>query len=196
MNDGSAPPLLPDFVLVTGNRNKLLEAERILGREIPSRPIDLPEIQSLDLHEVLQAKGEEAWRRLRRPLVVEETGLELAALGGFPGPLVKWMLEAVGPEGIARTAHALGETRATARCALLYRDGERQVVAEGSTSGHLVLSARGNRGFGWDPVFVPTGQEISYAELSSAEKDRLGHRGRAWRALRRRLAGLGIDGEA
>ncbi len=176
------------FTLVTGNRNKLIEAERILGAKLECEPLDLPEIQSLDLIEVLRAKGEEAWRRLRRPVVVEETGLDLDALGGFPGPLVKWMLEAVGPEGIARTAHALGDPRATARCALIYLDGETERIAEGETSGELVLEPRGAGGFGWDPIFVPDGSQETYAELGSDIKDRLGHRGRAWRRLRQSLA--------
>lgn len=179
---------LPPFVLVTGNPNKLREAERILGFRPSALDLDLPEIQGLDLEEVLRAKGEEAWRLVGEPLVVEETGLELPALGGFPGPLVKWMLQAVGPEGIARTANALGDPRATARCALLYRDSERVVIASGSTSGRLLLEPRGSEGFGWDPIFVPEGFALTYAELTSAEKDQLGHRGRAWRALHRALA--------
>lgn len=185
MND--APASGPAFTLVTGNRNKLIEAERILDKSLACEPLDLPEIQSLDLLEVLRAKGEDAWRRLRRPVVVEETGLDLAAMGGFPGPLVKWMLEAVGPEGIARTAHALGDPRATARCALIYLDGETEQVAEGETRGELVLEPRGEGGFGWDPIFVPEGRRETYAELGSSVKDRLGHRGRAWRRLQRLL---------
>ena len=175
------------FTLVTGNRNKLIEAERILETRLEREPLDLPEIQSLDLVEVLRAKGEEAWHRLRRPVVVEETGLELAALGGFPGPLVKWMLEAVGPDGIARTAVALGDPGAVARCALIYLDGETELIAEGETRGELVLEPRGQGGFGWDPIFVPEGREETYAELGAEVKDRLGHRGKAWRRLRRAL---------
>ncbi len=177
------------FTLVTGNRNKLIEAERILELKLTCEPLDLPEIQSLDLLEVLRAKGEEAFRRLRRPVVVEETGLDLAALGGFPGPLVKWMLEAVGPGGIARTVHALGDPRATARCALIYLDGETERIAEGDTRGELVLEPRGKGGFGWDPIFVPEGRRETYAELGASVKDRLGHRGKAWRRLRRSLSG-------
>lgn len=176
------------FALVTGNPGKLAEARRLAGRELEAVDLDLPEIQSLDLLEVLGAKGEEAWRRLRRPLVVEETGLALAALSGFPGPLVKWMLQAVGPEGVARTALALGDPRAEARCALLYRDAGGAVVAEGSTRGTLVLPPRGDGGFGWDPVFEPEGESRTYGELPPEAKDALGHRGRAWRAL---LAKLG-----
>ena len=175
------------FTLVTGNRNKLIEAERILETRLEREPLDLPEIQSLDLVEVLRANGEEAWHRLRRPVVVEETGLELAALGGFPGPLVKWMLEAVGPDGIARTAVALGDPGAVARCALIYLDGETELIAEGETRGQLVLEPRGQGGFGWDPIFVPEGREETYAELRAEVKDRLGHRGKAWRRLRRAL---------
>ena len=179
------------FVLVTGNPGKLAEARRLWGRALEAIGLDLPEIQSLDLSEVLRAKGEEAWRRIGRPLVVEETGLELDALRGFPGPLVKWMLQAIGAEGIARVGLAAGEAAVTARCMLLLVDGERRVLAEGSTRGRLVLPPRGREGFGWDPVFLPEGEVLTYGELPPAEKDRLGHRGRAWRALAEQLASAG-----
>ena len=109
-------------------------------------------------------------------------------MGGFPGPLVKWMLDAVGPVGIARTANALGDPRATARCALIYLDGEVERVAEGDTRGELVLEPRGDGGFGWDPIFVPEGRRETYAELGSDVKDRLGHRGKAWRRLWRSIS--------
>ena len=62
-------------------------------------------------------------------------------------------------------------------------------MARGATAGELVLPARGVNGFGWDPVFVPLGESRSYGELSDAEKDRIGHRGRAWRELLKQLAG-------
>jgi|SRR5436190_4068256 len=174
---------LPAFVLVTGNRDKVAEARRVWPVDIEHVALDLPEIQSLDLDAVLQAKADEAWRRLGRPLVVEETGLELAALSGFPGPLVKWMLESVGATGIARAAVALGDPRATARCRLLYVDGRARTAAEGSTRGVLVAEPRGVAGFGWDPVFLPDGETRTYGELPPETKDAIGHRGQAWRAL-------------
>jgi XTP/dITP diphosphohydrolase len=183
------PPLPPlPYVLVTGNRGKLVEARRLAGPGLGAVELDLPEIQSLDLLAVLRHKGEEAWRRLGRPLVVEEAGLELAALGGFPGPLVRWMLEAAGAEGLARVALALGDPRATARAALYYRDPGRTLIAEGVTPGALVLPARGAHGFGWDPVFVPAGSARTFGELGGAEKDAVSHRGKAWRSLLAQLA--------
>jgi non-canonical purine NTP pyrophosphatase (RdgB/HAM1 family) len=174
---------LRPFTLVTGNHHKRAEVERILGFPVPCAEIELPEIQSLDLAEVLRAKAREAHRRLDRGVVVEETGLELQALGGFPGPLVKWMLAAVGAPGIARTALALGDPGAVARCQLLYWDGCEEVFGEGVSRGQLVLPPRGGDGFGWDPVFVPEGSDRTFAELGPREKDRTGHRGRAWRSL-------------
>lgn len=173
----------PPFVLVTGSAGKLAEARRICGSHLEVVAVDLPEIQSLDLRAILEAKAQEAWQRVGRPLVVEEAGLELAALNGFPGPLVKWMLEAVGAAGIARVGHALGNPRARARCLLLYRDAERSLIAEGTTDGTLVHPPRGDHGFGWDPIFLPHGSDHTFGELLGSEKDAVSHRGKAWRTL-------------
>jgi XTP/dITP diphosphohydrolase len=182
----NAPPL--PYVLVTGNPGKIAEARRLAGPGLAAIEVDLPEIQSLDLLEVLRHKGEEAWRRLHRPLVVEEAGLDLDALGGFPGPLVKWMLASVGAPGVARVALALANPRAVARAALYYRDPQRTLIAAGATAGNLVLPPRGEHGFGWDPVFLPDGADRTFGELTGPEKDALSHRGRAWRNLLARLA--------
>ena len=100
---------------------------------------------------------------------------------------MKWMLDAMGAVGIARACHGLGDPGAEARCALAYFDGERLVTAVGSTRGRLATEPAGEHGFGWDPVFIPEESDRSYAELTAGEKDRFGHRGRAWRAFRDRL---------
>jgi len=176
------------FVLVTGNAGKVAEARLAVGPGLEAVDVDLPEIQSLDYLEVLRAKADEAWRHVGRPLVVEEAGLDLAALNGFPGPLVKWMLQAVDAEGLARTAASLGNVRAAARCFLLYKDGGHEIVAEGRTEGTLVLPGRGTHGFGWDPVFLPDGSVLTFAELTGAEKGAVSHRGKAWQALAGKLS--------
>jgi non-canonical purine NTP pyrophosphatase (RdgB/HAM1 family) len=175
------------LVLATGNAGKIAEARLAVGANLEAVEVDLPEIQSLDYHEVLRAKAEEAWRRIGRPLVVEEAGLDLAALNGFPGPLVKWMLKAVGAEGLSRAAAALGDVRAAARCFLLYKDGDQEIVAEGRTDGTLVLPGRGTHGFGWDPVFLPDGSALTFAELTGTKKGAVSHRGKAWREMVARL---------
>lgn len=175
---------LAGSVLVTGNAHKLDEARRLVGRGLAARGIDLPEIQSLDLAEILAAKAQAALEACPgETVVVEDVGLELDALDGFPGPLIKWMLETMGAAGLARLAHTLGADGATARCGLLLARGDERVYAEGVTVGRLLPSPRGERGFGWDPIFVPEGEERTYAEVPARRKDAIGHRGLAWRAL-------------
>lgn len=176
-----------DFVFVTGNAGKLREAESLLGYRPESFALDLPELQSLDLREILQAKARSAFAALGRPVLVEDVSLELVAMNGFPGPLVKWMLAAAGAQGIARTAVALGDTRVRAVCGLAYLDAsngsEELRLFEGAAEGILVEGRRGEHGFGWDEVFQPAGSGRTYAELTPAEKDPSSHRGKAWRAF-------------
>ena len=179
--DRSAGSNPPSITFVSGNAGKIAEARLASGLPIEAVEVDLPEIQSLDVGEILRAKVDEAFRRLERPVVVEETCLELEALNGFPGPLVKWMLEAVGAEGIARTVQCLGNPRAKALCLLHYKGRRSELVAFGEVEGTLVLPARGANGFGWDPVFQPDGETRTFGELTPAEKLEKGHRGRAWR---------------
>ena len=182
---------LPSFLVVTGNPNKVAEAETALGRPIEFVALDLPEIQSLDLAQVVAAKAEEAWRRLGRPLVVEDTSLALAALGGFPGPLVKWLLTSVGVDGISRLGHALGDPRAVAACALVYKLGpatDDRLTATVVVPGRLADPPRGLGGFGWDPAFQPEGHDRTLGEMSDEEKDRVGPRGQVWRKLASLLA--------
>ena len=179
--------LLESATLVTGNPGKARELKRICGIEIAHEPVDLPEIQGLDLLTVLRSKTREAYRQLGRPVIVDETGLELAALNGFPGPLIKWLLQSIGAEGLGRLGQSLHDDRITAHCAVMFFDGEREVVGEGRTRGRLVFPPRGDDGFGWDPVFLPDGDGLTYAEMSAERKDEIGHRGKAWRELVRKM---------
>jgi non-canonical purine NTP pyrophosphatase (RdgB/HAM1 family) len=179
---------LDELVFVTSNHNKVREAEAVLGRRLAHRALDLPEIQSLDLAEVVRAKAASAWREIGRPALVEDTGLELAGLNGFPGALVRWLLSSVGPDGIGRIAHCFGDPRATARCLLCATDGTVEIVGEGVVEGSIAASPRGRLGFGWDSVFVPDDPGgRTYGEMSDGEKNRISHRRRAFEALRESL---------
>ena len=180
---------LGDLVFVTSNLGKLREAEAVLGRSLDHSEIDLPELQTLDLEEVVRGKARAAWERLGRPVLVEDTGLELAGLAGFPGPLVRWLLTSVGPEGICRIASCFDDPRVTARCLVCATDGSVEVFGEGVVEGTIAASPRGEGGFGWDSVFVPSDCDgRSYGEMSEDEKNRISHRHKAFVALRDALA--------
>ena len=177
--------LLEDLVFVTSNLCKLREAEAVLGHALDHRGLDLPELQSLDLEEVVRGKARMAWQRLERPVLVEDTGLELAGLGGFPGPLVRWLLVSVGPAGICRIAHCFGDAGATARCLVCATDGTTETVGEGVVEGSIAAEPNGHGGFGWDSAFIPNGGDgRTFGEMSDEEKNLISHRRLAFIALR------------
>lgn len=176
---------LEDLVFVTSNLDKLREAQEVLGTGLRHRALDLDEIQSLDLEEVVRRKAAAAHRRLGMPVLVEDTSLELAALGGFPGPLVRWLLASVGPQGICRIVLGFGDVRATARCIACASDGAAEEIGIGVVGGTISATPRGGRGFGWDCTFVPDeGDGRTFAEMEPAEKNAISHRRRAFEALR------------
>jgi non-canonical purine NTP pyrophosphatase (RdgB/HAM1 family) len=176
--------------LVTGSAGKLAEARRIVGPDLESVALDLPEIQSLDPLEVACAKARAAASEAGGWVVVDDTGLGFEALGGFPGPLIKWLLAAVAPPGIADLATKLGNDRAVVTCVVVASDGAREVVGRAEVPGRIV-APRGDCGFGWDSVFEPDDPGgATYAELDDATKDVVGHRGKAWRALLAEIEGI------
>ena len=179
---------LDDLIFVTSNLGKLREAEAVLGRSLDHRKLDLPELQTLDLEEVVRDKARSAWKQLERPVLVEDTSLELAGLGGFPGPLIRWLLVSVGPEGICRISGCFDDRRATVRCLICATDGTVDIFGEGVVEGTIAPSPRGAGGFGWDSAFIPAdGGGRSYGEMSEEEKNLISHRHRAFVALRNAL---------
>ncbi|MBK9374610.1 MAG: non-canonical purine NTP pyrophosphatase [Holophagales bacterium] len=126
------------------------------------------------------------------PVLVEDSGLSLPAWKGYPGPLTKYAVGAVGEAGFARLAHAWGDPRAEAVSNLgLAWPGASPadvVVAEGRVAGTLAPEPRGANGFGWDVIFIPAGETRTFAEMSVEEKNARSHRAKAFAELAALLA--------
>ncbi|MFN2238678.1 MAG: non-canonical purine NTP pyrophosphatase [Thermoanaerobaculia bacterium] len=178
----------PRLLFVTSNPNKALEAERILGQPLLSVDFALPEIQAASVEEVTRHKLEFARTHEYGPLLVEDVSLGFEELNDFPGPFVHWLLKAAGGEGLAAIAYSLRNRAAIARCCVGYFDGTSTHLILGETRGTILVEPRGKAGFGWDAWFQPDGSTRTYAEMSEAEKDRISHRGRAYRALQELLS--------
>ncbi len=177
------------LVLVTGNPNKAVEAQRILGVPLLRVAFDLPEIQAATIEQIARHKLEVARAKGYSRLIVEDVGLGFDELGNFPGPYVRWLLEAAGGRGLGAIARALHHRSANAQCCVAYWDGAETHVFFGQTKGEILVEPRGEQNFGWDPWFKPHGSSRTYAELTPEEKDQISHRGKAYRLLRDRLEG-------
>jgi len=187
-------------VLATKNRHKLDELHRILGGAgldvellgidaFPDLP-DIPETESSFAANAL-LKAREIARITGLPAIADDSGLCVDALNGMPGIFsARWS----GRHGddAANLALLLGQLsdvpdrRRTAAfhcaAAIALPDGTERVV-EGTIDGVIIREPRGMNGFGYDPVFVPLGREVTTAEMPSEEKDAISHRGRALEAL-------------
>jgi non-canonical purine NTP pyrophosphatase (RdgB/HAM1 family) len=169
-------------LFVTSSDDKLAEVRRILPWPVDRADMDLDEPQAVDLETVVVAKAQQARARLGTAVLVEDSGLFIAAWNGLPGALVKWFLQFVGPAGICSMLHQFPSRQATARTLFAYHDKDVKIF-EGSVAGHIPEAPRGDQGFGFDSIFVPDGSERTFAEMSPAEKDTFSMRQRALEKL-------------
>ena len=132
------------------------------------------------------------------PAIADDSGIEVDALGGGPGPRSARFAgeEATDDENLRKLIAAVRDVSPEARtaryrcvAALVTVDGKEE-LAFGTVEGTLITEPRGTGGFGYDPIFVPAGQTRTMSELSPAEKDLISHRGRAFRGLAEALRGL------
>lgn len=137
---------------------------------------------------IIRAKLTEAQRGRSGRFIVEDTSLYLDAMNGFPGPLIKWLVQSIGIEGIYQLTETFGSARATARTFIGYADEKREVsFFEGALSGRVV-APRGTNGFGWDAIFQPDQSSKTFAEMTSKEKHQFSMRRLAIERLQQHLS--------
>ena len=173
------------LIFVTGNKDKFEEVRSILGIPLERSDIELPEIQSLDAKEVLREKLSAAEKHAHGEYIVEDTSLYLECLSGaLPGPFVKWFEKGIGNGRIAEMAERMGDDRAEAKTLIGYINAKGEMhFFEGSARGKIV-APRGDKDFGWGPIFQPEGYEKTFGEMDRAEKHTLSMRGIAARKLK------------
>ncbi|MCW2628193.1 MAG: non-canonical purine pyrophosphatase, rdgB/HAM1 family, partial [Mycobacterium sp.] len=194
---------LTELLVASRNRKKLAELRRVLdGAGVELTLLSLDQVARFDeapesgatFEENALAKARDAFMATGLASVADDSGLEVDALNGMPGVLsARWS----GRHGddLGNTALLLAqmgdvpeERRGAAfvsACALVYRAGDarKETVVRGTWPGRIVREPRGDGGFGYDPVFLPSGSARTAAELTPEEKDAESHRGRALAAL-------------
>jgi XTP/dITP diphosphohydrolase len=197
---------MSDVLLASRNPKKLLEMRRIVAAHVPGlRVLGLDDVAAYD--EVPESgatfadnaliKAREGFAHTGLPTVADDSGLTVDALNGMPGVLsARWS----GRHGddAANLQLVLGQLADTPDdrlgaafvCAVALVSSHGEVVVDGRMPGRLIREPRGTNGFGYDPIFVPSGYAVTSAELPSEEKDAISHRGQALRALVPHVAAL------
>jgi XTP/dITP diphosphohydrolase len=190
---------MSQLLLASRNAKKLAEMRRIVEPAVPhlhvlglddiARYAEVPETGATFADNAL-IKAREGFAHTGLPTVADDSGLTVDALNGMPGVLsARWS----GRHGddLANLELVLGQLADTPDerlgaafvCAVALVAASGEVVVDGRMPGRLIRSARGTNGFGYDPIFVPEGFEVTSAELPSGQKDAISHRGQALRAV-------------
>lgn len=161
--------MIESLTFITSNPGKARLLGQYLDFPIAHKDIDLLEIQSLDLSEIIEHKAKEAYRHLHSPVLVEDASLRFLALGKLPGPLVKWFLAELGTHGLCKLLDQHADRSALAEVQFGFYDGQSFQVFAGAREGSIATEPRGANGFGWDAIFIPNGSHKTWAEMTDEE---------------------------
>ena len=160
-------------IFITGNQSKADYLSKMLGIDLEHRKVELDEIQSTNLETIVEHKVKQAYELIGVPVLVEDVSLGFNALGGLPGPFIKFFAEQPGGlEKLCRMLDGFEDRRAEAECVFGYYDGSILELLRGGLQGTIADHPRGENGFGWDQIFCPDGfNGKTRAELEPADDE-------------------------
>lgn len=168
------------LIFATGNKGKLTEARVILGQEVKGTALEIDEVQSLDPVEVAVKKARAYFIVLKKPLFVEDGSVFIKALGNLPGPYIDSFSRALGNQGIADLLKNKKDKSAVAVVNVVYvNKSGKEHIFEGKVTGKIADKPRGDKGFGWDPIFIPTGSTKTFGQMELTEKNKYSMRKKA-----------------
>ncbi len=161
------------------------------GYELEHVKSSYPEIQGDTLEETIVPGLQWLMSKYNRPLMIDDSGLFVDALKGFPGVYSSYVFKTLGCDGILRLMEGVGQRSARFECCIGFMApaGE-PYVAKGVARGTIAARKAGSGGFGYDPIFIPEKHERTYAQLKISEKNKISHRGRAIEIFVKELPGL------
>lgn len=166
-----------DVLFASSNKNKFLEAAKILSEFDISLGLyrcNLVEIQSDSLEDIALQKVDDAFSRCKKPVIIEDDGLYVDRLGGFPGPYSSYVFETIGNAGIIKL---LDEKRdASFQSVIAYCDSNNKLSFHGRINGKISAKQAGD-GWGYDPIFIPEKESKTFAQIK--DKNKISHRYKA-----------------
>ena len=173
---------MKEIIFVSKNKNKAREVTEILkdnGITVIHKEFELEEIQSPDIETVAKNKALLAYQIFKAPILVEDTGLYIKAMHGYPGSLIKHFLEAIGSQGIIDFLKNKDREAMAVTTFAFYNDKANVHTFVDQNIGEISKEMLGKSGFAWDPIFIPKGHEKTYAQMSAKEKNKISQRRKA-----------------
>ena len=174
---------------ITGNKGKVLEAEKKFSTvdiEIVQKNICYPELQADKLEDVAGFGVKYIQKRFKEPFILEDAGLFINALNGFPGVYSAYIFHSIGCNGILKLLNGLDtkKRKACFRSVFAYgRANEKPKFFIGECLGKISNYKLGDHGFGYDPIFIPNGDTRTFAQMETNEKNSYSHRGKSLEKL-------------
>ena len=175
--------------VITSNPGKVAEFQKAfadMGVEMEHIRLPYDEIQTSELEEVVKKGMEEIRSKGVRDFIIDDSGLFIDALKGFPGVYPAYGQKTIGNDGILKLMEGVEDRKATFKCCIGCDIDGQTIIVTGTCDGYIIHEARGNEGFGYDPIFSPDGKR-SFAEIGIEEKNTMSHRGNAVKLLRQAL---------
>jgi len=166
-----------DLYFVSSNNHKYSEAKKILdsfGINLGFLKSNLEEIQSNSLENIAMVKARDAFSKFKKPLIIEDDGLFIDSIQGFPGPYSSYIFKTIGNKGILNLLK--NNRKATFLSIITYCDKNSLESFDGKLNGKISKTKKG-KGWGFDPIFIPNNSKKTFAEINN--KNELSHRYKA-----------------
>jgi len=169
-----------EIYFATGNKNKFREAKKVFEDSLPGCSLEQfefshNEIRSDSLEEISEEAVKAAYDEVKKPVFVEDAGLFIDALNGFPGTYSGWVYKKIGDRGILNLLKGEANREARFQANIAFHDANEIRHFHGICEGNIAEVSGGEGGFGYDPIFVPEGWSTTFAE-SIELKNKLSHR--------------------
>lgn len=163
--------MIKDLTFITSNANKAKQLEKYLQTKVNHQSVDLIEIQSLDITEVVEHKVREAYKQIKKPVIVDDSGFNIHAFGKLPGTFIKYFWEEIGYEKICKMLNIFEDRSATGFTGIGFYDGKTLKVFTGEIKGVVADMPKDGKGFSFDVVFIPDGYDKRRSEMNDEEYD-------------------------
>lgn len=168
---------------ITSNEGKFREVRELAvryGIEIEWLKMEYVEPQGDSLEEIAKLSAEMLAEEVDGEFVIEDSGLFIDALNGFPGPYSSYVFKTIGNEGILKLMDGVESRKAYFMAVVVYWDGNKDYVFTGRVDGRISETIRGDKGFGYDPIFIYDDKNRTFAEMEITEKNEVSHRRKAF----------------